>query len=608
MSEKLNARRRYVIITIFIIVAVIFLVKLFLLQVLDHDYKLFAKNNVLRYITRYPARGLIYDRNGELLVYNEAAYDLLVIPRQVKEVDTAEFCRLLNISAEDFRERFDRALKYSAYKPSIFLEQISREEYGYFEEKLFKYPGFYIEARTLRKYPIPIAAHILGYVGEVNQRELDKDHYYTQGDYIGKSGIERSYENLLRGEKGVEVVMVDVFNREKGSYQGGKYDTLAYKGNDLFLTINAGLQQFGEELMQNKKGSIVAIEPSSGEVLAFVSSPAYDPNLLIGRVRTKNFNRLSKDTLEPLFIRPTQAQYPPGSTFKLLNALIALQEGVITPGTEFDCDGPVSKPIVCSHFHINPANLIEAIEESCNPYFWNTYRSLIEQPEFKTIQEGYNNWRNYLLTFNLGQSFDSDLPVQRKGNLPEDSYFNRYYGEKGWRAITIRSLSIGQGEIELTPLQLANVAATIGNRGYFYTPHLVKSVDSLNYPYKKFKKKNVTSIDSAYYEPVIEGMQRVFGGEHGTARWYKIKNIEMCGKTGTAENPHGDDHSIFIAFAPADNPGIAIAVVVETCGFGSTWAAPIASLMMEKYLYGEAEDSWYKAKMLNANLLDGSEE
>ncbi len=608
MPDILYTKRKYIILAIFLLIALIYLIKLFSLQVLDHDYKLFARNNVLRYITQYPARGLLYDRNGELLVYNEAAYDLLVIPRQVTELDTVEFCRLLNIPHDDFISRFNKALNYSPYKPSLFLEQISKEEYGYFEEKLFKFPGFYIEARTLRKYPIPIAAHILGFVGEVNRRELDRDHYYTQGDYIGKSGIERSYEKELRGNKGVRVVMVDVFNREKGSYQGGKYDTTVVPGNDLHLTIDAGLQEYGEALMQNKKGSIAAIEPSTGEILALVSSPGYDPNLLIGRIRTKNFTELSNDSLEPLFIRPTMAQYPPGSTFKLVNALIALQEGVIRPGTEFECDGPVSTPIICSHYHLTPLNLMEAIEQSCNPYFWKTYRQLIEQPRFETIQEGYNNWRDYLLSFNIGIGFDSDIQNQRNGNLPEDSYFNKYYGVKGWRAITIRSLSIGQGEIEFTPLQLANLAATIGNRGFYYTPHLVKSVENYKEILGKYNIKHQTKVDAVNFEPVIEGMKLVFDGEHGTARWYKIKDIDMCGKTGTAENPHGDDHSIFVAFAPAENPQIAIGVVIETSGFGATWAAPIASLMVEKYLNGEVAEHWYKDKILTANLLNGSEE
>ncbi len=604
MGSDTYSKRRYIIIAIFVIISMVYLGKLFSLQVLDHDYKVFAQDNVLRYITQYPSRGLIYDRNGNLLVFNEAAYDLLVIPRQILELDTTELCRLLRIDKKEFTERLEKAKKYSYYKPSIFLEQISREEYAFLEEKLYRFPGFYVQSRTLRKYPIPFAAHILGYVGEVDRREIEKDPYYTQGDYIGKSGIEQTYEHLLRGEKGLKVVMVDVFNREKGSYQEGKYDTVARAGQNLFLTIDKDLQLYGERLMKNKKGSVVAIEPGSGEILAMVSSPAYDPNLLIGRVRTKNFRKLSKDTLEPLFNRPVAAQYPPGSTFKPVNALIALNDGVITENTRFFCDGVISRPIKCSHNHFSPLPLVNAIEQSCNPYFWNTFREIIEQDRFNSIQEGYNNWRSYLEGFHVGSRFNTDISNQRSGNLPEDSYFNRYYGESGWRALTIRSLSIGQGEIELTPLQLANVVATIANKGSFYTPHLLKAVDSADNDVNFFTKYNETGIDSSRFDPVIEGMKLVYEGEHGSARWYKVKDIEICGKTGTAENPHGDDHSVFIAFAPKDDPKIAIAVVVETAGFGSTWAAPIATLMIEKYLKGEISGPrWFEQKMLDANLL-----
>lgn len=605
MTRNATRTRRIVISGIFILTGLLFLVKLFSLQVLDHDYKLFAANNVLRYITKYPGRGLIYDRNEKLLVYNEAAYDLLVIPKQVKEIDTTELCRLLRVTPDDFNVRLEKAKKHSYYKPSVFLEQISKEEYAYLEEKLYRFPGFYVQARTLRKYPIPFAAHILGYVGEVNKRELELDGYYKQGDYIGKSGIEKTYEKELRGGKGLQLVMVDVFNREKGSYQDGKFDTLAVEGNNLFLTIDTDLQLYGEKLMANKKGSIVAIEPKSGEILAMVSSPAYDPNLLIGRIRTQNFQKLSSDTLEPLFNRPVAAQYPPGSTFKPVNALVGLQEGVLRPSTKYSCNGTSASPIVCSHDHESPLPLNGAIEQSCNPYFWKVYKSIIEQSRFTTVQEGYNHWRDYLLSFNIGKEFDSDIMYQRDGNLPKDAYFNKYYGKKGWKAITVRSLSVGQGEIELTPVQMANVAAIIANRGYYYTPHLLKNLGSLSETPKLFQQKHEVMVDSSNFTPVVEGMQLVYEGEHGSSRWYKIEDIEMCGKTGTAENPHGDDHSVFIAFAPKDNPRIAIAVVVETSGFGATWAAPIASLMIEKYLNNDVKPRWYLDKILNANLLTG---
>ncbi len=601
--NKSYSKRRHIIISIFIIVGVIFLVRLFLLQVLDNEYKLSAQNNVLRYVTQYPARGLIYDRNGELLVYNEAAYDLLVIPKQVKNIDTAELCKLLKINKNQFINRLEKARKYSNYKPSVFLKQISREDYGYLQEKLYKYPGFYVQSRTLRKYPIPVAAHILGYVGEVDKKDLENEKYYRQGDYIGKSGIEKYYENLLRGKKGLKIKVVDVFNREKGSFKNEKYDTTAIAGDDIYISINTELQIYGEKLMQNKKGSIVAIEPSSGEILALVSSPAYDPNLLIGRVRTENFKKLSSDTLEPLFNRATMAQYPPGSTFKIVNALIGLQEEVLFPYTKYECQGVISYPIVCSHDHYSPLDLVHAIEQSCNPYFWKVFKSIFEQHKFATIQEEYNNWRKYVSSFGTGIKFDNDLINQRSGNLPTDSYFNKYYGKKGWKAITIRSLSIGQGEIEYTPLQLANLAAIIANRGYYFTPHVINAVKNINYDKKKYKEKIFTDIDPKYFDVVIEGMYQVYEGEHGTTRWYKIKGLQICGKTGTAENPHGDNHSVFMAFAPKDNPKIAVAVVVENSGFGSTWATPIATLMIEKYLNGTIKPNWFEEKMLNTNLL-----
>ncbi len=604
MVEKRYSRRKWVIIVIIIFTGVVYLTKLFSIQVLDHDYKLFAENNVIRYITHYPARGLIYDRNENLLVYNEAAYDLYVVPNQVKDIDTLALCKLMNIKVETFERRMQKAIDYSKHKSSVIVEQISNREYAYIQEELYKYPGFYIVSRTLRKYPIPVAAHILGFVGEVDKADLKKDSYYKQGDYIGKSGIEKSYENILRGKKGIKIVMVDVFNCEKGRYQGGKYDTLAVPGKDIYLTLDTELQKYGEKLMQNKRGSIVAIEPATGEILAMVSSPAYDPNLLIGRVRTENFKKLSRDTLNPLFKRPTLAQYAPGSTFKLVNALIALQEGVITTATEFECDGITAYPIKCSHDHYTPVTFYEAIEQSCNPYFWNVFRHIIEQNRFETIQQGYENWRDYLLSFNIGRKFNSDIEVQRSGNLPASYYFDKYYGENGWRAITIRSLAIGQGEIEFTPLQLANMVAIIANRGYYIMPHLVKSIEGRKNPFGLFKKKNYTMVDSIHFEYVVEGMKRVFSGHYGSARWYNVKGIEMCGKTGTAENPHGEDHSIFVAFAPAGNPEIAISVVVENSGFGSTWAAPIASLMIERYLTDSIPSRWYEEKILNANLLN----
>lgn len=602
MNSKFESRK-YVVIAIFFAIGIIFIIRLFLLQIIDNDYKLSANNNVLRYITDYPARGLIYDRNKELLVYNEATYDLNVIPRQVKNLDTLLLCRLLSLTTKEFEDRLQKAKRYSYYKSSILLEQISKEDYGYLEEQLYKFPGFFVQARTIREYPFPNAAHVLGYIGEVNSEEVEEDSYYKSGDYIGRSGIEKYYENDLRGLKGLKIKLVDVFNREKGSFQNGKYDSTAVSGTDLYLSIDAQLQAYGELLMQNKKGSIVAIDPSTGEILTMVSAPSYDPNLLIGRIRATNFSKLSQDSTEPLFNRAIMAQYPPGSTFKTVDAVIGLNEQVLHSYTRYSCQGTVSIPIVCSHNHDSPLDFNHAIEQSCNPYFWKVFKSILEQDKFLNIQEAYAHWRHEVMQFGIGDRLKSDINSQRKGSLPEHNYFDGYYGKNGWKAITVRSMSVGQGEIELTPLQLANQTAIIANRGYYFTPHLVKGIGDINQKRSEFQDTIKTTFKKEHFEQVIEGMSLVYHGEHGSARWYKIDSMQMCGKTGTAQNPHGEDHSVFIAFAPKDNPKIAISVVVENSGFGARWALPIAHLMIEKYLRGEIKSKWVEERMLNANLI-----
>ena len=601
--KKYYERRKFVFFAIIFAVGMLFIVRLFILQVWSDTYKLSAENNVLRTVTQYPARGLVYDRNGKLLIYNEAAYDLMVIPRQVEAFDTAELCRLVHIGEEEVVKRLAAARKYSSFKPSIFLEQISKEEYGFLEEKLFKFPGFYVQARSLRKYPDTIAAHVLGYISEVDNKDIDKDAYYRMGDYIGRSGIEKAYEGVLRGRKGQKIKMVDVHNREMGSFQGGRYDTVAVAGRDIQLTLDAGLQSYAESLMRNKKGGIVAIEPATGEVLVLVSSPAYDPNLLVGRIRAKNFGMLSVDTLEPLFNRATMAQYPPGSTFKTVNTLIGLQEGVLNQNTAYGCQGLSSKPIPCSHNHRSPLRLTEAIEQSCNPYFWQVYKAILEQPKFSTIQESYNHWRDYAVSFGLAQALPGDIGDQAKGFLPTDAYFNKYYGLKGWRAITVRSLSIGQGEVQMTPLQLANVAAIFANRGYYHPPHLLKAIEGGQELPGEFGQRIHPRVDIRHYAALIEGMRMVYAGDEGSARWYRMDSIPSCGKTGTAQNPHGENHSVFMAFAPVDEPKIAIAVVVENSGYGATWAAPIATLIMEKYLRGRITLTGSETRMLNADFI-----
>lgn len=605
--KKTLESRKFVFFTLFFITGIIFIIKLFLLQVVQDKYKLSADNNVLRYVTQYPPRGVVFDRTGKLMVYNEAAYDLLVVPKQVKAFDTAEFCRLLDITPEEVRQNIRRAKNFSMVKPSVFLEQLSKEDFGALDEVLFKFPGFFVQLRTIRKYDSPTAAHVLGYTGEVNNRDIERDPYYKMGDYIGLTGLEKSYETVLRGRKGMKIKLVDVHNREMGSYQDGKYDSAAIAGKNITISIDAEVQEYAEKLMRFKKGSIVAIEPSTGEILVMVSSPSYDPNLLVGRGRSKSFAKLNQDTLKPLFNRAAQAQYPPGSTFKTINTLIGLQEGVLNESTRYGCSGVSTTPIACSHNHPAPLDLLHAIEQSCNPYFWQVFRSILEQRKFRTMQDSYNYWRDLVTSFGLGSVLEGDVVDQAKGNLPKSSYYDKYYGPKGWRAITIRSLAIGQGEVEETPLQLANLAATIANRGFYHPPHLLKAVEGDPAPAEKFEKKIAPKIASTYYNTLVEGMSLVYQGSGGSARYYKIDSVECCGKTGTSQNPHGKNHSVFIAFAPRDNPKIAIACVVENSGYGATWAAPIASLVMEKYLKRKIKQTATEERMMNAYLLDAGE-
>ncbi len=602
MKRQNYAKRKYIIISIILIVGIIYIIQLFYIQIVDKKYQLSAYNNVLRNVTQYPARGLIYDRNGKLLVYNEAAYDLMVIPKQVKDLDTNELCNLINIDKKLFIKKIKKARQYSIYKPSILEKQISKETDAYLEEELYKFPGFFVQTRTLRKYPVPIAAHTLGYVGEVNPDIIKNNPYYKLGDYIGISGIEKTYEKELRGKKGKKIIVVDVFNRGKGSYKNGKYDIAAIAGKSLHISLDADLQAYGEKLMRNKKGSIVAIEPSSGEILALVSSPSYDPNLLVGRVRTKNYNKLIHDTLKPLINRPLTGLYPPGSVFKLINALIALQEKVLTPETYYSCHGPESYPLKC-HYHISPLNLKQAIEVSCNSYFWNVFKSIIENPDYESERDAFKAWHQYVVSFGLAQGLKSHLYTERNGSIPSAEQFDDIYGKGHWNALTIRSLAIGQGEILVTPLQLANLSATIANRGFYYTPHIIKAIGKKNNHNVNYKLKHYTKIDPKYFDIIVDGMYQVFEGKQGTARWYKINGIPICGKTGTSENPHGKDHSIFIAFAPKDNPKIAVSVIIENSGFGATWAAPITTLMIEKYLNGFVKRKNVEKRIMNSNLI-----
>ncbi len=602
MYKKDYSDRKYFIIGFIVLIAIGFVVRLFYLQVIDNSYKLSAKNIALRTEIAYPARGRIYDRNSDLLVFNDAVYDLMVIPGQVKNIDTTKFCKLLNIGKKYFIRRLKKAKHYSYYKPSVFTKQLSKREFGPFEEKLYEFQGFYYQTRTLRHYVHPIAAHLLGSIGEVNLRDLKKDSYYRQGDYIGKSGIERFYEKVLRGKKGSKIVEVDVHNRVTGSFQNGKFDTLAIPGDNLYLSIDYRLQAYGEKLMQNKVGSIVAIEPSSGEILSMVSSPCFDPSLLVGRQRSENYNMLLHDTLHPLLNRAVNGTYPPGSTFKLINALIGLQEGVVTKHTLFSCQGTQSKPIACSHNHRSPLSLKDAIAISCNSYFWKTFKAILHSSKYNNVHKAYHEWYLKVRSFGLGKKLDTDIPYQRSGNIPDNAYFDKLY-HKSWDALTVRSLSIGQGEILVTPIQLANMVAIIANKGWYYPPHFLKSTESIDTTSAKYHKRINCLIDTTYFKIVQDAMKKVFNNDEGTAHFYQTPLFSQAGKTGTVQNPHGKDHSIFVAFAPVEHPKIAIAVIVENAGYGSTWAAPVASLMMEKYIRDTISRKQLEKRIMEGDLI-----
>lgn len=600
---NLYSKRKYLVMAIFVVVGLAFIASLFRLQVIDSEYKRYATNNVLREEVQYPARGLVFDRKGKLLVYNKTAYDLLITPREVAEFDTTLFCNLLNISREDLETGISKARKYSRYKPSILIKQISPERFASLKEQLYKFRGFHTQSRTLREYTSRAAAHALGYVGEVDKKDLERDPYYSAGDYIGISGIEKTYENYLRGVKGIKKYLVDVHNRVQGSYRDGREDVPAQIGKNITTTLDLDLQLYAESLFRNKKGSVVAIEPSSGEVLAMVSAPIYDPGLLVGRVRGKNYTALLADTLEPLFNRALMARYPPGSTFKPLNALIGMQEHVVNTNTRFSCSGKASSPIRCTHDHISPANVVDAIRESCNPFMWNTFRSILYK--YENSAQGFNVWSDYVKSFGVGTELSTDFANALRGSVPPEDLYNRIYGKGHWNALTVRSLAIGQGELGVTPLEMANYGAVLANRGYYYTPHIVKDIEGENLPEEKILRFE-SKIEAEHFEPIIEGMEQVING--GQAWNLKIDSIPFCGKTGTVQNPHGSDHSVFVAFAPKEDPRIAIFVYVEYGVWGSRYAAPMASLMIEKYLTGTVPDSYRRksteTRMIEANLLN----
>lgn len=586
----------------FISIALVFIGRLFYIQIIRSDYRLSAENNVIRKERVYPGRGLIYDRNGKLLVGNQTAYDLMVIPLQVDDIDTSLFCELTGISREEYIEKLNAAKAYSYRKPSTFIKQLSKEQFAYLQESLHKFQGFFPQKRILREYRYHSAANVTGFIGEASDRFLLRHPEYNRGDLVGITGIEKAYETVLRGKAGVQYKLVDVHNRIKGSFEGGRYDTLPEPGEDVYCTIDIDLQRYGEALMSGKRGSVVAIEPSSGEILSLVTSPNYDPELMVGRERTRNYSRLYADSInKPLFDRGLLAEYPPGSPFKIINALIGLQEGVITENTSYTCHHGFhyGRLHVACHCGTNyPLALRKSISKSCNNYYCTVYKNIIEN--YPDAHAGMNAWSEHVKSFGLGKFLNNDLPTGRKGFVPNSAYYDRAFEYPTWKAVSTISLGIGQGELLVTPIQLANMTAAIANHGHYYTPHIIKKIGAETIIDSNFTIAKHTSIDPKYFPPVIEGMHDVF--ETGTARWSRHDSISMCGKTGTAENPHGQDHSIFIAFAPKDNPKIAISIIVENGYWGSRWAAPIASLMIEKYLTGKVEREAMEQRMLEGDL------
>ena len=597
--------RMRIVITFIAVVCVIFGVRLFYLQIIAKKYKKFAENNALQRRIIYPPRGLIYDRNGKLLVANEVVYDLMVIPNQVKMIDTNELCKLLQITREDFIISMVEAKNYSPNRPSVLLKNLSIANYGTLQEKLFEFRGFYVQPRTIRKYPYNILAHVLGYIGEVSENQITKsDGYYHKGDYIGVSGLEEYYENELRGVNGVRYILVDAFNNEQGTYADGELDKESSSGANLMTSIDMDLQAYAELLLTNKKGSIVALIPKTGEILVMANSPTYNPVTMTGRDRSQNYARLMMDPDKPLFNRAVSAMYPPGSTFKTIMASIGLQEGVLHDYTAYPCAGGyyIGNLRIGCHIHPSPLDLHNSIVLSCNAYYCYAFRAIIDQKKFNTTIEGYNNWRNMVGMFGVGKKLGVDLGSESPGILPTYKRYDKIYGKGRWHSSNILSLAIGQAEICLTPLQLANVAAIIANQGYYYQPHLVKSIikngENITVPYKK----NNVGISPEYLQMIASAMYDVVRAGTGTSAY--VDSLFICGKTGTAQNPHGKDHSIFIAYAPRDNPRIAIAVIIENAGFGATWAAPVSSLIIQKYLCDSipANRKWLEENLIKFNM------
>ena len=602
-------KRKYVVGGFIVVIALIYLFRLYGLQISDSKYKDYADNNAFLKKTVYPSRGLIYDRNDSLVVFNQPAYDVMMIPRDVHDFDTLDFCNTLQITPETFRSRL-AAMKnspnYSSYTPQTLITHLSAQDYGRLQEKLYRYPGFFIQKRILRQYNYHTAGNILGNIREVSQTDIDRDSYYERGDYCGDLGIEKSYDAYLRGIKGKEILIRDARGRIRGRYEEGARDIAPVSGRNLKLSIDIGLQQYAESLMVNKIGAVVAIEPSTGEILAMVSSPTYDPTLLIGRARGKNYKALVDDPQKPLFDRALQGAYPPGSTFKPSQGLIFLQEGIVTLGTPYPCyRGFINGRLrVGCHGPASPITLKPALQTSCNAYFCWGFKAMVDNKRSKygSSANAFEVWKKHLVSLGYGYKLGVDLPHEGRGFIPNEKFYNKIYGEGHWSANTIISVSIGQGEILATPLQIANLCATVANRGWFITPHVVKEIQDTVIP-KEYRERRIPTIKSEYFEDVAEGMRMAVTG--GTCRLANLPDIEVCGKTGTAQNPHGRDHSAFIGFAPYRDPKIAVCVYVENAGFGATYGVPIGSLVMEKYLTGQISPArkHIEQRMLESNTI-----
>lgn len=607
-------KRKYIIGGFITIVVLIYLLRLFNLQVLDSRYKDDADSNAFLRKTIYPSRGVIYDRNGKVVVYNKPAYDILVIPRDIQPFDTLDFCNTLGLTKEQLKALFtdmkDKRKNpgYSSYSPQTLITHLDAADYGRIQEKMYRFPGFFIQKRIMREYNYHCGGNLLGNIREVSAKDIKRDPYYKSGDYTGDLGIEKSYEEHLRGIKGEEILIRDVHGSIHGRYDNGSHDKKAISGRNLKLGIDIELQQYAESLMRGKLGAVVAIEPQTGEVLALVTSPSYDPALLVGRDRGKNYKALRDNPYKPLLDRSIQGAYPPGSTFKPGQGLILLQEGIITTGTPFPCArGYINAGLrLRCHPHASPITLKPALQTSCNAFFcWGLKAMLEKKRKYGSTAKAFEVWKTHLVELGYGYKLGIDIPGESRGFIPNAKFYDKIYGEDNWSANTIISVSIGQGEILATPLQIANLGATIANRGWFITPHVVKSIEDTIID-KQYREHRTPNISRSHFEQVAEGMRMAVTG--GTCKLANLPDIEVCGKTGTAQNPHGHDHSVFLGFAPYHNPKIAVCVYVENAGYGATYGVPIGSLVIEKYLKGEISESrkYIEERMLNSSTVSNA--